>query len=129
VSYAVFDSEAEALASRKATPAARKRLVEIGKELRKLHAESEKLGDALYFGERVRIHKGRPYWSPYGDYESLDGMRRASYTPRAVDDRFNVALRSLRESGYFDEKTILRQSETEAKKLCLAWVLDGERPS
>jgi hypothetical protein len=129
MSYAVFQNDQEALDLRAQAPANRKRLKEIEFELRALKAEKNRLEDYLYFGDHVRVHKGRPYWSPYGGYESIDGTRRADYTPRAVDDRFNVALRSMRDSGYFDEKTILKQTESNAKKLCLAWALDGERPS
>jgi hypothetical protein len=128
VSYRIASDE-EALRLRKAAPSNRKRLQEIERERKALDREREVLREDLYVGERVRIHKGRPYWSPYGDFESLDGTRRARFNQRAVDELFNVELNVLRDSGFFGTaKSVLKVTESHARKLCMDWALDGTYP-
>lgn len=129
MSYRIATDE-EALRLRKAAGVNRKRLQEIERERKALDCEREALREDLYVGERVRIHKGRPYWSPYGDFESLDGTRRARFHQRAVDKFFNVELTVMQEhSGFFSQhKSVLKATESHARKICMDWALDGKVP-
>lgn len=122
----------KAIELRKAVPAHRRRMKEIGRELSALHEESRALGDLLWEGERIRIHRGRPYLGEFdGHYESLNQDLRAQVSKRAVDEYFNVQLDEQRPYGfdsthYGTKATALKVTEAQAKKIALAWVLDGK---
>lgn len=124
----------EALGRRKSLPEKKARAKAIAKEIRELTKEIKEIQDDMRGDEWIRVHKGRPYLRPWEhDYENLEETRRATISKRAVDEFFNVQLDGQKPYGfdsthYGNVAFRLQVTEPEAKRVALAWVLDGEQP-
>ena len=121
----------EAIRLREKAPAMRARMKQIVREEKALRREREQLREDLYVGDSVRLHKGKPYWAPYGpdSIYSLDNKRHAVIRQR-VDELWNVELEKEKyRDGYLcNVKSLIAVPKAHARKVALAWVIKGELP-